>query len=94
MVPNFPLQRNKTCHPLTLCCSIVRSCLTLWDFMDYSMPGLPVLHYLQRVLKLTSIESVMASNHLILCHPLLLLPSILSSIRVFSNELALCIRWA
>ena len=40
-----------------------------------------------------SIESVMPSNHLILCHPLLLLPSILPSIRVFSNETALCIRW-
>ena len=40
-----------------------------------------------------SIESVMLSNHLILCRPLLLLPSIFPSIRVFSNELALCIRW-
>ena len=44
------------------------------------------------LLKLMSIESMMPSNHLILCHPLLLLPSIFSSIRVFSNELALCIR--
>ena len=43
--------------------------------------------------KLLSIESVMPSNHLILCHPLILLPSILPSIRVFSNESALCIRW-
>ena len=43
--------------------------------------------------KLTSIESVMPSNHLILCCPLLLLPSIFPSIRVFSNESALCIRW-
>ena len=43
--------------------------------------------------KLTFIESVMTSNHLIFCHPLLLLPSIFPSIRVFSNELALCIRW-
>ena len=40
-----------------------------------------------------SIESVMPSNHLILCHPLLLLPSIFPSIRVFSSESALCIRW-
>ena len=46
----------------------------------------------QRFLKLVSIES-MPSNHLILCHPLLLLPSIFPSIRVFSNESALCIRW-
>ena len=43
--------------------------------------------------KLMSIESVMPSSHLILCHPLLLLPSIFPSIRVFSNESALCIRW-
>ena len=47
----------------------------------------------QSLLKLMSIESVMPSNHLILCHPLLLLPSIFPSIRVFSNESALCIRW-
>ena len=45
------------------------------------------------LLKLTSIESVMPSNHLILCHPLLLPPSIFPSIRVFSNESVLCIRW-
>ena len=47
----------------------------------------------QSLLKLMSIESVMPSNHLILCHPLLLLPSIIPSIRVFSNESVLCIRW-
>ena len=47
----------------------------------------------QSLLKLTSIESVMPSNHFILCHPLLLPPLIFPSIRVFSNELALCIRW-
>ena len=47
----------------------------------------------QSLLKLISIESVMPSNHLILCHPLLLLPSIFPSIRVFSNELTLRIRW-
>ena len=45
------------------------------------------------LLKLMSIESVMASNHLILCHPLLLLPSVFPSIRVFYNESVLCIRW-
>ena len=53
-------------------------------------PGLPVHHQL----KLMSIESVMPSNHLILCSPLLLLPSIFPSIRVFSNESVLHIRWA
>jgi len=47
----------------------------------------------QSLLRLMSIESMMPSNHLILCHPLLLLPSIFPSIRVFSNESALCIRW-
>ena len=47
----------------------------------------------QSLLKLMSIELVMPSNHLTLSHPLLLLPSILPSIRVFSNEWALCIRW-
>ena len=46
-----------------------------------------------RLLKLMSVESVMPSNHLILCHPLLLLPSIFPSIRVFSNESVLHIRW-
>ena len=46
-----------------------------------------------RLHKLMSIESVMPSNHLVLCHPLLFLPSIFPSIRVFSNESALCIRW-
>ena len=57
------------------------------------MTGFPFLPYLLRLLKLMSIESVMPSNHLILCHPLLLLPSIFSSIRVFSNESVLHIRW-
>ena len=47
----------------------------------------------QSLLKLMSIESVIPSNHLILCHPLLLLPSIFPSIRVLSSELALCRRW-
>ena len=47
----------------------------------------------QSLPKLMSIESVMPSNHLILCRPLLLLPSIFPSIRVFSNELGFCIRW-
>ena len=77
---------------LICCCSVAKSCLTLCDLMDCSMPGFSVLHYLPELLKLMYIESMMPSNHLILCHPLLLLPSIFPSIRVFSNELALCIR--
>ena len=60
--------------------------------MDCSTPGLLVHHQLLESTKPMSIESVMPFNHLILCHPLLL-PSIFSSIRVFSNELALHIRW-
>ena len=74
--------------------SVAQSCPTLCDPMDFSTPGFPVLHHLQSLLKLMSIESVMPSKHLILCHPLLLLPSVFLSIRIFSNELALCIRWA
>ena len=57
--------------------------------MDYSMPGSPVHHQL----KFMSIELVMPSNHLILCRLLLLLPSNFPSIRVFSNESVLHIRW-
>ena len=57
------------------------------------MPGFPVLHYLQSLFRLMSIESVMPSNHLVLCHPLLLLPSVFPSTRVFSNESALRITW-
>ena len=61
--------------------------------MNCSTPGFSVPHYLLGLLKLRSIESVMPSNHLILCRPLLLLPSILLSFRVFSSESALHIRW-
>ena len=61
--------------------------------MNGSTPGFPVLHYLLEFHKLLSIELMMPSSHLILFHPLLLLPSIFPSIRVFSNEPALCIKW-
>ena len=61
--------------------------------MDCIMEESSVLHYLLELLKFMSIESVMLSNHLLLCRILLLLPSILPSIRVFSNQLAFCIRW-
>ena len=61
--------------------------------MDYSMPAFPVLHHLWELAKLMSIETVMPSNHLILCFSLLPLPLTFPSIRVFSNELALHIRW-
>ena len=61
--------------------------------MDCSMPFFPVHHQLPEFTQLIFIESVIPSNHLIFCHPLLLLPSIFPSIRVFSNESVLCIRW-
>ena len=61
--------------------------------MDCSTPGLPIHHNSRSLPKLMSIESVMPSNHLILCCPLLLLPSVFPSTRVFSNESALRIRW-
>ena len=73
--------------------SVAQSCLTLCDPMDWNTPGLPLHHQLLEFTQLTSIESVMPSSHLILCHPLLLLPSIFPSCRVFSNESVLCIRW-
>ena len=73
--------------------SVAESCPTLCDHMDCSTLRLPITNSWS-LLKLMSIESVMLSNHLILCRPLLLLPSIFPSIRVFSNELVLHIRWA
>ena len=68
-------------------------CSTLCNPMDYSIPGLLSFTISQSLLILLSIELVMSCNHLILCCPLLLLPSIFSSIRIFSNESALHIRW-
>ena len=83
----------KISHPtLDWCCSVAKLCLTLCDPMDCSMPGFPVFHSLSEFDQ-TQCPSVMASNHLILCHPLLLLPSIFPSIRVFPNESVLRIRW-
>ena len=61
--------------------------------MDFSTPGFPVRHQLPRAYSNSCPESVMPSNHLILCPPFLLPPSIFPSIRVFSNESVLCIRW-
>ena len=68
-------------------CSVAQSCPAFCDPMDCSMPGFPVHR------QLPQFESVMPSNYLILCHPLLLMPSIFPSIGVFSNESVLCIRW-
>ena len=71
-------------------------CPTLCDLKDFSMPGFSVYHYWvnsRSLLKLMSIEVVMPSNNLILCCPLVLLPSVFPRIRVFSNESVLHIRW-
>ena len=76
----------------TCCCSVPQSCTTICDPMDCSTLCFLVLPISWSLLKLMSIESVMPSNHLILCLPLFL-PSIFPSIRAFSNESALHIRW-
>ena len=72
---------------------VAQLCLTICDPMDWSMPGFPVLQHLPKFAKLMSIELVMPSNHLILCHPLLFLPSTFPSIRISSNESAVHFRW-
>ena len=73
--------------------SVAQSCPTLCDPMNHSTPGLLSITNSWSSLKLMSIESVMPSSHLILCRPLLLLPPIPPSIRVFSNESTLRMRW-
>ena len=73
--------------------SVAQSCPTLCDPTNHSTPGLPVHYHLPAFTQTHSIESVMPSSHLILCRPLLLLPPIPPSIRVFSNESTLCMRW-
>ena len=70
----------------------------VWHFSTpcrgaWSTPGSSVLHCLPELLKFMSMESVMPSNHFILCHPLLLLPSVFPRVRVFSSESALHIGW-
>ena len=73
--------------------SVVHSCLTLCDPMTAACQASLSITNSRSLLKLMSIESVMPYNHLILCYPLLLSPSIFLSIRVFSNESVLRIRW-
>ena len=72
---------------------VAQLCPTLCDPMDCSMQSLPIHHQLPEFTQTHVIESVMPSNHLILCCPLLLSSSIFPSIRVFSNETVLHIRW-
>ena len=71
------------------CCSVIPDSLRPHGLQH---PRLPCPSP-RSLLKLMSVKSVMPSNHLILCRPLLLLPSVFPSIRIFSSELALCIRW-
>ena len=75
------------------CCLVVQLCPTLCNPLGPQHARLPCPSPTQSLLKLMSIELVMPSNHHILCHPPLLLPSIFPSIRVFSNESILPIRW-
>ena len=80
--------RNLSCF-----CSVAQSCPTLQPHGQQHDTGFPVLHNSWSLLELMYVELLMPSNPLILCHPLLLLPSIFPSIRVFSNKLAFCIKW-
>ena len=73
--------------------SVAQSCPTLCVPMDCSTPGFPSITNPQSLLRLMSIKSGMPSSHLILCRPLLLLPPIPPSIRVFSNDSTLRMRW-
>ena len=88
-LPNSPAVSAllKDCH------SVAKECPALCDTMDCSMPGSSVLHCRLEFAQTHVHESVMLSNHLILCHPFLPLPSIFPNIKVFSNESALHIRW-
>ena len=92
--------KNLECSPKKkktrrcLCfCSVTQSYSTLWDPWTAAHQASLSFTISQSLLKRMCIESVMPSNHLILCRPLLLLPSIFPRIRVFSNEWAFLIRW-
>ena len=84
--------KNRTIIQLSSVQSLSRVQLFVTPWTAARQESLSIANF-QSLLKLMTIESVMPSNHPILCHPLLLLPSIFPSIRIFSNELVLCIRW-
>ena len=95
VLPSLKIGRKNEFLGLSMCLKYILllfSCSVVSDSLrphgDYSTPGFPVLHISRTLLKLISVESVMPSNHLILCSPLLFLPSILPSIRVFSREVS------
>ena len=93
--PHTPTSWQLLIFLLTPCyyCSVTQLQLTLCDPMDCSTPVFPVLHHLLEFVQTHAHWVDMPSYHLIFHHPLLLLPSIFPSIRVFSNESDLCIRW-
>ena len=88
--PFYILLVTSSGRGLLFSCSVVSDSL---QPTDCSMPGFLVLHHLLELAQTHVIDLVMPSNHLILCRPLFLLISVFLSIRVFSNESALCIRW-
>ena len=90
LLPSTLFQLNV---PLVQFSSVSQSCPTLFNSMDCSNQASLSITNSQSLLKFMSIKSVMPSNHLILCRPLLLPPSIFPSIRVFSSESVLYIRW-
>ena len=94
LCPRMPLEWQLSQLSAELCyCSVAQSCLTLQPLFAAAAHQASLTFTIsQSVLKFMSIESMMLSNHLILCRSLLLLPSIFPSIRVFSSESALCIR--
>ena len=89
----------KHCHlqhilnTVSCCCLIIKLCPTLRDPMDQSMPGPPVFHCLPELVKFMFVTLVTLSSHLVLCRPLLLLPSHFPNIKVFSRESSLLMRW-
>ena len=93
---SFSHKRNEDEFLVILQFVVVQSLIWVWLFIfRWTTACQASLSFtiFQSIFKLMSVKSVMPYNCLILCHPLLLLPSIFPSIRVFSNELALCIRW-
>ena len=88
----FILRKTWLSFPHYSCCSVVKSGPTLCDPTDCSTSGFPAFTNTLSLLRLTSIELMMPSNHLILCHPLLLLPSIFSSISHFQSFTHECIQ--
>ena len=80
-------------HPMWCCCSVANLCLALRDPTDCSTPGFSVPHHLPEFAPSSCPMNQWCHPAISSCHPLILLPSIFPSIRVFSNESAVCLRW-